>query len=243
MELAIDTASSTVSLALSRAGELLTCLSWQTTHNHTVELLPALVYLLDRVKAGPSSLKAIFVAKGPGSFNGLRVGISIAKGLALALGIPLLGISTLEIQAYLFAPTRMSVRPIQRSGRDQIATALYKLRGDRWECLEAPNVTTVKTMCSQVTERTLFCGEVTDNIAAELHQNLGRRAIISQTRIPCGASVLAMLGWQKLNRGEQDDSAALQPLYLRAPHITSPCHRTPILRWRAYQEMQRDGNR
>jgi len=242
MELAIDTASNTVSLALSRAGELLTCLTWQTTQNHTVELLPTLVYLLGRVKAEPSCLDAIFVVNGPGSFNGLRVGVSTAKGLALALGIPLLGISTLEVHAYPFAPTGMSVRPIQRAGRDQIATALYRLREDRWECLETPNLTTVKTLCSQVTERTVFCGEVAGDIAGELHRNLGRRAIISQTSIPCGAGVLAMLGWQKLNKGERDDPAALQPLYLRPPHITSRRQRIPVLRRRAHQQVQRDGN-
>jgi len=109
MELAIDTSSNIVSVALSHNGEILASLTWQTTQNHTIELLPNLVYLLQRVKVELDSIGAIIVAKGPGRFNGLRVGISTAKGLASALNIPLLGVSTLEaIISQSNSPSRAS---------------------------------------------------------------------------------------------------------------------------------------
>jgi len=112
MELAINTSSNICSLALSHKGEILAELTWQTAQNHTVEVMSRLDCLLSLTKVKPDSLEAIIVAKGPGSFNGLRVGISIAKGIAFSLNTPILGISTLEAEAYpllildcLYAPS------------------------------------------------------------------------------------------------------------------------------------------
>ena len=130
MELAIDTSSNIVSVALSHAGEVLASLTWRTMQNHTIELLPNLVRLLQQAKLELGSVEAIIVAKGPGSFNGLRVGISTAKGLASALNIPLLGVNTLEAEAYPFAFTGLPLRPVQKAGREEIATALYRQKGD-----------------------------------------------------------------------------------------------------------------
>jgi tRNA threonylcarbamoyl adenosine modification protein YeaZ len=227
MELAIDTSSSTAGVALSHKGEILASLTWQTARNHTIELLPNLVYLLQQAKVELDSTGAIIVAKGPGSFNGLRVGISTAKGLASALNIPLLGVSTLEAEAYSFAFTGLPLRPIQKAGREEIATALYRQKDDEWQCLEAENLTTVKTLCRRIIQKTLFCGEIPAAMISEIQQNLGRRAIISQSNSTSRASSLAILGWRKWSRGEQDDPVTLQPLYLRPPHITKPRDKTP----------------
>jgi len=227
MELAIDTSSSIVGVALSHKGEVLASLTWQTTQNHTVELLPNLVCLLKQAKVELGSIEAIIVAKGPGSFNGLRVGISTAKGLASALNIPLLGVNTLEAEAYPFAFTGLPLRPIQKAGREEIATALYRQKDNEWQCLEAENLTTVKTLCRRIKQKTLFCGEIPSDIISEIQWKLGKQAIISQSNSPSRASSLAILGWRKLSRGEQDDPVTLQPLYLRPPHITKPRAKAP----------------
>src|SRR3972149_2285545 len=229
MELAIDTSSNIVSIALSHKGEILASLTWKTTRNHTIELLPNLVCLLQQAKVELGSTEAIIVARGPGSFNGLRVGISTAKGLAAALNIPLLGVNTLEAEAYPFAFTELPLRPVQKAGREEIATALYRQKDNEWQCLEAENLTTVKTLCRRIKQKTLFCGEIPPDIAREIQQNLGRRAIISRSNSLSRASSLAILGWRKLSRGEQDDLATLQPLYLRPPNITKPKEKTPFL--------------
>jgi tRNA threonylcarbamoyl adenosine modification protein YeaZ len=235
MELAIDTSSNIVSIALSHKGEILASLTWKTTRNHTIELLPNLVCLLQQAKVELGSIAAIIVAKGPGSFNGLRVGISTAKGLASALDIPLLGISTLEAEAYPFAFTGLPLRPLHKAGREEIATALYRQKDNEWRCLEAENLTTVKALCRRIKQKTLFCGEIPTDIISEIQQNLGRQAIIPQSNSPSRASSLAILGWRKLSRGEQDDPATLQPLYLRPPHITKPRDKTPMLSLRVEQ--------
>lgn len=229
MELTIDTSSSITSVALSHKGELFASLTWQTARNHTIELLPNLISLLQQAKVQPCSVEAIFIAKGPGSFNGLRVGISTAKGLASALDIPLLGITTLESEAYPFAFIGLPIRPIHKAGREEIATCLYRQKDNEWQCLEPENLTTVKALLHRIKHKTLFCGEIPPDLVKEIQQNLGKQAIIAQSCGLCRVSSLVTLGWQKLNKGEQDNVVTLQPLYLRPPHITKPRNRTPLL--------------
>ncbi len=111
MQLAIDTSTDTASLALVQDSEVLAELTWRCGQNHTIELLPRLAHLLNQTKLSLQSTSCIIVAKGPGSFNGLRVGVSLAKGLAFGLGIPIVGVSTLEVAAYQHAETGLPVCP------------------------------------------------------------------------------------------------------------------------------------
>jgi len=222
MELAIDTSTSMAGIALSHQGEILIELTWRSAQNHTVELMPNIARLLRQVNMEANAIEAIIVAKGPGSFNGLRVGISAAKGLAFSLHIPLVGVSTLEIEAYPFAFTRLPLHPMHKAGRDEIATALYQQVDSEWLCLEKEYLTTVDSLCQQTYQKTLFCGEISQDTRSTIQQNLGQRAIIPQAAALSRVGSLTMLGWQRLSEGERDDLATLQPLYLRSPHITKP---------------------
>ena len=242
MELAIDTSSNIVSIALSHKGEALVLLTWQTRQNHTMELLPNLVCLLQQAKIALESIDAIVVARGPGSFNGLRVGISAAKGLAFTLRIPVVGVNTLEAEAYPFACTALPVRPIQRAGRVEVATAVYRQKDDEWRCLEAGNLASVETLWQRTRQRTLFCGEIPAEVRRRIQQNLGRRAIICPNNSLSRGSSLAKLGWQKLSKGEHDDLQTLQPIYLRPPHITKPKERIPTFVATNRERKQRNGN-
>jgi tRNA threonylcarbamoyl adenosine modification protein YeaZ len=242
MELAIDTSSNIVSIVLSHKGETLTLLTWQTRQNHTKELLPNLVCLLQQAGLGLGSMQAIVVAKGPGSFNGLRVGLSAAKGLAFALHIPLLGVNTLEAEAYPFAFAGLPVRAIQKAGRQEMATAVYRQKDDDWQRLEADNLASVETLCRRTKLRTIFCGEIPAEAARQIQQNLGRRAIICQNNGLSRGSSLATLGWRKLSEGEHDDLFTLQPIYLRPPHITKPRERTASSVTTNRERKQRNGN-
>ena len=219
MELAIDTSTGFASIALSNEGEMIAELTWHSRQNHTVELVPNIIHLLNQAKLEAKSLGAVFVAKGPGSFNGLRVGVSTAKGLAFALDIPLVGISTLEIEAYPFAYASLPICPIHTAGRGEIAAAFYQ-QNDEWHCLEPEHITTAEMLCQQVTERTIFCGEIPPSVIPELQQKLTDKAIIPDvtTRLR-HASQLAALGWCYLKKGIKDDPASLQPIYLRQPPI------------------------
>jgi tRNA threonylcarbamoyl adenosine modification protein YeaZ len=220
MELAIDTSTDFCSIGLSREGETMAELTWRTQQNHTVELVPNIDRLLTQANTGPRDLEAIFVARGPGSFNGLRVGMSTAKGLAFSLDIPLVGIGTLEVEAYPFAFTGLPVCPIHSAGRGEIATALYR-QDNTWRCLTAEHITTVDVLCRQTKRKTVFCGEMPLSVIEELKKKLDKYAIIPEaaTRLRQSA-YLSALAWQRLIKGDVDDAASLQPLYLRQPPIT-----------------------
>ena len=156
MLLAIDTSTDTASLALVRDSQMLAELTWYCGQNHTIELLPQLTHLLHQIESGLQTIGGIIVARGPGSFNGLRVGISTAKGLAFSLGIPVVGIGTLETAAYQHAETGLPICPIFNAGRGEIATASYQKKYHKWLKLTPEHITTVDVLCSQVAAKTIF---------------------------------------------------------------------------------------
>jgi len=226
MQLAIDTSTDTASVAIVQNSQVLAELTWHCEQNHTTELFPRLLQLLSQVKLSPESISGIIVAKGPGSFNGLRVGVSTAKGLAFSLGRPIIGISTLEVAAYPHAETGLPVCPIFNAGRGEIATAIYQKRNKRWCQLVAEHITTVDALCSQITTKTIFCGDFTPSIATQLSKQLKQKAIILPPAARLRrASFLAELGLKRLEAGDYDNPATLQPLYLRRPSITKPKRR------------------
>jgi tRNA threonylcarbamoyl adenosine modification protein YeaZ len=224
MILAIDTSTDNASLALVQDGRALAEANWRCEQNHTVELLPRLVSLLDEAKAGIDSINGVIVARGPGSFNGLRVGISTAKGLAFSLGVPLVGVSSLEVVAYGHAETGLPVCPILNAGRGEIAAAIYQRQDNNWCQLVAEHVTTLDALCSAITTKTVFCGEFIPQLADKLKKKLKEKAVIAATDPP-RARLLAELGEQRLEAGDYDSPATLQPLYLRRPAITQAKHR------------------
>jgi len=226
MQLAIDTSTDTASLALVQDGEVLAELTWRSGQNHSTQLLANLSHLLNQAKLSLQSASCIIVAKGPGSYNGLRVGISTAKGLAFSLGIPIVGISTLEAEAYQHAETGLPICPIFNAGREEIATAMYQRKGSNWCQLTAEHITTVDTLCSEITGKTVFCGEFVPFVAARLSKLLKQKAVIlSPAASLRRASFLAELGLKRFEAGDYDDPATLQPLYLRGPSITKAKHR------------------
>ena len=220
MELVIDTSTGWGGTALSQDGNLLAELTWKPGQNHTSELFPNIERLLQTAKSDIKSLSAVFVATGPGSFNGLRAGISAAKGLAFSLNIPLVGISTLEAEALPFAYTGLPVCPILDAGRGEIAVALYRQAGN-WQRLREEYLTTVKSLCAEVTEKTIFCGEILPEPIGLILALLEEKAVIpgweQRLRRP---GYIAYLGWQRLQAGREDNLATLQPIYLRQPPIT-----------------------
>lgn len=231
MIIAIDTSTEMASVALVRDGEALAELSWRCGQSHTTQLLPSLVFLLEKTGSLIRDASGIIVARGPGSFNGLRVGVGTAKGLAFSLGVPLVGIGTMEVEAYPHAETGLPVCPIFNAGRGEIAAALYQKRDGRWEQVVAENITTIDKLCAGISTPTIFCGAYVKSVAGELQQKLGSKAIIpsSASRLR-RAYFLAELGLKRLEAGDTDDVRTLQPLYLRRPPITKSKQRTMLER-------------
>jgi tRNA threonylcarbamoyl adenosine modification protein YeaZ len=220
MELAIDTSTDWAGIALSKEGSVTSELVWKPGQNHTVELYPNLDNLLNAAGMGIQSISAVFVARGPGSYNGLRAGISAAKGLAFSLDVPLVAVGTLEIEAYPFAFTGLPICPVHDAGRGEIAVALYN-SANGWKCVEQEHLATPEKLCEEFHTRTVFCGEIPPSAVEIIKSSLGEKALIPETEARLRRpGVLSSLAWQRLQSGCCENVATLQPIYLRQPPIT-----------------------
>jgi tRNA threonylcarbamoyladenosine biosynthesis protein TsaB len=220
MLLALDTSTRIASVALFHEGRLLDECTWRSELNHSTELGPVVAAMLARQSVVAGSLDALAVATGPGSFNGLRVGVSMAKGMAQALGIPVVGIDTLELTAYQQRHFGGLIRPILGAGRAQVATAGFRSFRGKWVRVEDDHLSTMEEIIASASRRTLYCGEIPDAAAAQLGLALGASAVLAGDVFSWRrAGFLAELAGQRLKAGHADPVDALAPVYLRRPSI------------------------
>jgi tRNA threonylcarbamoyladenosine biosynthesis protein TsaB len=220
MELSIDTASEAASLALSRSGALLAELTWLCQANHSAEVLPAIDRLLAITGLDRTGIEAVFICRGPGSYGGLRAGLSLAMALADALAVPILGVGRLEIDAYQQAPFPGPICPIHRAGRGELAWAIYEVAdGDLTE-VSPPALIWPEDLPGQAPRGALFCGEVDQSLAEIVRAADPTAALATGTVSVRRAGFLAELAWRRFERGERAPAGFVEPLYLREPQIT-----------------------
>jgi tRNA threonylcarbamoyladenosine biosynthesis protein TsaB len=220
MELSIDTASDLASIALSHEGEVRAERTWQCERNHTVEVLPAIDRLLAGAGLEKNGLTAVFVTLGPGMYTGLRVGISLAQGLARALGIPAVGVGRLELDAYPHQDHPSPIVAVHRAGRGELAWATHQ--GGPWREVSAPRLSKPEELAALIPNGALVTGEVDESLA----ELVGDRASMARPPAEGRAGALAALGYLRLRSGETAEPALLRPIYLRPPAIgPQPSHR------------------
>ncbi len=219
MLIAFDTSTALASLALYDESGVVAEVTWQSHRDQTVHLLPMAQKMLDLQHIGPDKLTAVAVALGPGSFNGLRVGVSAAKGMALALGIPIFGFSSLDIIASQHSYLNGQLCAIVEAGRGRLGVAFYRVKQGSWKRTGDYINLTISELIERVTQPTFFVGELSPDQRRQLAEAPGKNATI----LPPAASlrrsaILAELGWQRLDLGDLgDDLANLQPIYLHQP--------------------------
>jgi tRNA threonylcarbamoyladenosine biosynthesis protein TsaB len=222
MLLAIDTATDMAGLALYDEGQgrILGEETWYSVRNHTVELMPRIVRMLAQQNLSSADLTGLAVSLGPGSFTGLRIGLSVAKGLSLANGLPVAGVPTLDVEAEPHKAQRLPICALLQAGRGRFAVGHYHRYRGRWRRRGSFHITTLADVCSQITETTLFCGEIETEHAEQIRRQLGLDALVVG---PAGslrrAGYLAELAWARLARGDSDEVAQLSPIYLHHPQI------------------------
>ena len=216
MLLAIDTATRITGIALYNQDGLYMEQMWRTSNNHTVELMPCIVRAWKQQGLTPSVLEAIAVSLGPGSFTGLRVGLSVAKGLALALDVPLLGVPTLDVSAYAHESEHLSVCAVLPAGRGRFCVAFYQGVGEHWQRCSDYLLLTADSLVTALKEPTLICGEIDPDLAEVLHEAVPDLAIVLPPALAIRRTgCLAELAWQRFISGKRDDLDSLAPIYLQ----------------------------
>ncbi|GAB4467950.1 MAG: tRNA (adenosine(37)-N6)-threonylcarbamoyltransferase complex dimerization subunit type 1 TsaB [Anaerolineae bacterium] len=216
MILAIDTATRIVSIALHDGSHILAESTWRSAGHHTVEVAPALQHMLERAQVAPADLAAIAVPRGPGSYTGLRIGMSLAKGLALASSppLPLIAVPTLDITAYAQPPLRPYLCAVAQAGRRRINAGFYRHAGDRWAPQGESFIATWQDLIPRLSEPVLVAGEI-DAQGAELLSALGDHVLAAPERQGLRrASSLAEIACHRLRVGQLDDTPSLAPIYL-----------------------------
>jgi len=230
MHLAIDTSTNTTGLALITNGHIVAEDIWPCARNQSVELLPHIVSLFASAKSGIRDITGIIVARGPGSFNSLRVGLSTAKGLAFGLNVPIAGISTLAAAAYQHATAGLPVCAVLPAGHAEVAWAVYQELEREWQNTSPETISAPSTIFSYVISPTIFAGEPDEYLVQETRATLGELAVTHLVPPKSRVHALAELGTQRLGASAGDDVATLQPIYLRRPPITQPKSRAAGLK-------------
>ncbi len=220
MELILDASSASSRVGLASQGTLVWDSSRLVPQQHTRQLLPETLRGLNETSTGFSEIALVVVALGPGPFNGLRVAAATAKGIVTGTGASLVGIRTMHAEVNRCPPSFGTVRPILRAGRTGFITALFNWREGSWQQLEDEHYIADATYEQSSGEAIHICADGEDS-GASLPDN--HRPILRVTGIVLSRlELLASLGWRHYSAGDTSSAAALQPVYARPPHITTP---------------------
>ncbi len=215
MLLAIDTSTAQVGLALYDGNQILSEMTWTTRQHHTTELAPAIAGLLTRSDATMNLVNALGVAIGPGSFTALRVGLSLAKGIALARHIPLIGVPTLDIIASAQPLGEHPLIVAIQAGRKRIAIGTYKNIGNSWQSQGQIRSATIEELAEQLETPTYIAGELSLEDRNRLSHKKSKALLASPVNCIRRPSILADLAWKRWKNNDVDNAAALAPIYLR----------------------------
>lgn len=224
--LAIDTSSDRAGVALSD-GRDLHMRQWPSVRAQTTQVLPVIRQMVASAGLTVADLAAVAVATGPGTFTGLRVGMSLAKGFALGRGIPLIGVPTLDATVLPWTRAGLTVIAILPAGRGRIVWQRFGPGNQSTDDLLGPFNTTPRDLIEEIEPLRVdaVVGELPETLREEL-QPIAAPLIVGAESPPRIGSVAA-LAFERLSRGEWDDPASLEPRYvhgLRAAkhNITEP---------------------
>jgi len=169
--LGIDTSTSNMTIALLKDGEVVQEHDTEAVRNHSVQLLPNIQSLLQDAKIKPKDLSLLAVGQGPGSYTGVRIGVTTAKTFAWSLGLPLIGVSSLQAMArsglrQYAEVNRFDIEagkqaryliPLMDARRNQVFTAVYSHRnvdgeGTGWDCLKQDGIRLMPKWLEVMTE-------------------------------------------------------------------------------------------
>jgi tRNA threonylcarbamoyladenosine biosynthesis protein TsaB len=213
--LAIDTSTRNVAIALYDGIQVICESIWASRDYHTIELAPAIADTLSRAGLGVQNLKLLAVATGPGSFTGLRIGLAVAKGIALACHLPIIGIPTLDIVAESQPVSLgLTLAAVLQAGRERLAVGWYTATEDRWQLTPPLEIMDALQLSHQIHMPTLVCGELSEEQQHTLARKYKNVILASPAHSVRRPSLLAELAWKRWQSGDVDDPVTLSPTYL-----------------------------
>ncbi len=223
--LAFDTATEAVAIGIGALpddpgaqAEVLGTLDLLAPRSASEKLLPSVTRLLGALGIGPEDIDAVVVGRGPGSFTGVRIGVATAKGVARGLGVPLIGVGTLDAVAMRFAGHEGLVGIVGDAMRQEVYPALFRCAGGRVERLSRDRVAKpADAACgwaAELSEAVLLAGNGLAKYEAVFSSLLGSRARVAPRDAwhPGGAGLIAAAHAEAL---PGDDPGAVLPVYTR----------------------------
>jgi tRNA threonylcarbamoyladenosine biosynthesis protein TsaB len=216
--LAMDCATNSVGLALLKGAEVLDEVYIGPGRHHAEVLLPALETLLRSTEITMEEIDLLACTAGPGSFTGVRTGVSTAKGLALATGKPIVPVSTLEALAMNALPSAGLICPLLDARREQVYAGLYRMGPDGFpENVMPDRLTDIARWLQELPDGEIeWIGDgalcYRDRI---LESRPGRCDPSESRRHQIRASAVGLIGIQRYSKGLLEDPLTFSPKYLR----------------------------
>jgi tRNA threonylcarbamoyladenosine biosynthesis protein TsaB len=214
--LSVDTSTSSCSVAIIKDLSLVAELTLLSGETHSKHLMRMVQDVLSVSGLDIADLNGYAVVRGPGSFTGLRIGISLVKGLAAATGKPVVGVSSLEVLAFSFQSYPFLICSMLDARRDEVYYAGYFHENGAARTMIEKGVGTPESVLSQINTPCLFVGQGAVVYKNLIREKLGEQAIFpSPDRHMIRAEAVAYLGYDRLKKGEKGNLKQLAPLYIR----------------------------
>lgn len=214
--LAVETSTLMGSVAVVEERAILCELTLHVAETHSSQLMPAIDHVLQTVNCRPEEIDAFAAALGPGSFTGLRIGLSTLQGLAVAASKPLVGVSTLEAMAWAFPYCSFTICPILDARMKEVYAARFKADAGTISRLSDDLVLPVSDLLEGHGEETLFFGSGAERYREQIVEIMGESAHFSPNEISgARASVVGFLALEKLEAAESGDANTIEPIYIR----------------------------
>ena len=212
--LAVDTSSYPASAAIAEDGIILGEHVIRNKRKHSQNLMSMIERLFAELEADISDIDVFAVTVGPGSFTGLRIGISTVRAFAQAMDKPTVGVNTLEALAYNFAGNDTMIVPMLDARREEVFTAAYEFCGILPREIIAPCVMTVDEIVSEFSDRkVIYTG---DGMISHREEIMPDNAIFAPAHLSeVRAASVAVLAGIKAAEGCTADYNMILPLYLR----------------------------
>jgi len=215
--LGIDTSTSCGSVGLIEDEEIISEYLLNIPVTHSERLLGAIELVLKEARCPIEQVDGWVIAIGPGSFTGLRIGVSTVKGLAFATGKPVAGISILDVLASQIAPTSHFICPILDARKKEVYTAFYHY-GEGNSLIRQSDYQAIRPedLVKKIKEQTIFLGDGVKTYGDFLLNCLPSSAIFPSAPFHVShGSMVARLGFQLLRKGEYLNLSTSSPIYIR----------------------------